>query len=316
MTVEPTPNEASSLDSLLARCTFAPAGTRVVCALSGGPDSTALVALAVARGLRVEVVHVDHGLRASSGEEAQRANEIATRLGASFHCEQVEIADGPNLEARARTARRAVLGPDALTGHTADDQAETLLLALLRGSGSTGLGAMTPSETKPILALRRAETHDLCAALGITAVIDPSNRDPRFRRNRIRNELLPLAAAIADRDPTPLLNRTSNLLRDDDRLLDELSLALDPTDAAEVAAAPLPLARRAIRRWTMIDGYPPDAAAIDRVLDVARGESRSCDVQGGHRVVRSHQRLKFVHPARSETDSPNADNSPEDISSD
>ena len=91
-----------------------------------------------------------------------------------------------------------------------------------------------------------------------------------------------------------LLHRTTGLLRDDDALLDELSLALDPTDARALAAAPVSLARRAVRRLLTVDGYPPDAAAVSRVLAVAFGEAAACEVTGVGRVQRSSQRLRIV----------------------
>ena len=132
--------------SLLTRCTFPAAGTRVACAVSGGADSTALLALAVAAGLDVTAVHVDHGLRPGSAHEADVVRANAERLGAAFRAERVQVADGPNLEARAREARYAILPPGALTGHTADDPAETVLLTLLRGAAQReqGLGGAWP----------------------------------------------------------------------------------------------------------------------------------------------------------------------------
>ncbi len=278
---------------LLARCRFPPAGSPVVCGLSGGADSTALVALAVAAGCAVTAVHVHHGLQRSADEHATVAERTTARLGLPFRCHHVDVDAGPNLEARARTARHAVLGPGALTGHTADDQAETVLLALLRGSGGRGLAAMTPGSTKPILGLRRHETRTLCACLGLTFVDDPANEDPRFRRNRVRHELLPLLDDIAARDVVPLLARTAGLLRADDDLLDELARAVDPTDAAHLAEAPAPLAARAVRQWLAVDGYPPDAATVDRVLDVARGVSRACEVGAARRVERRTGRLRL-----------------------
>ncbi len=278
---------------LLRRSTFPPAGAAVVCGFSGGADSTALVRLAVAAGCEVTAVHVDHGLRASSVQEAQRSRRTAERLGIEFRIERVVLDDGPNLEARARDTRRRILGPDALTGHTADDQAETVLLALLRGSGATGLSAMRPGPTKPILALRRAETIALCEAEGLDYVTDPTNDDPRFRRNRVRHEVLPLLDDVAGRDMATILARTAGLLRDDDELLDELAADLDPTDARALRDAPLPLARRAVRRWLGRDGYPPDAATVARVLDVAAGTARGCDAGGGRRVSRQNQRLRL-----------------------
>ena len=279
------------LSALLERCTFPVPGTDVVCGLSGGADSSALVALAAESGCIVTAVHVHHGLRESADHDAEVAASTAARLGATFSVVHADVDDGPNLEARARAARLDALGPDALTGHTADDQAETLLLALLRGSGATGLAAISPGPTHPILALRRRETEAICAQLGLTVAFDPTNRDPRFRRNRIRHELLPLLDEIAERDVTVLIDRTAALLRDDDRLLTQLADAIDPTDAAALAAAPRPLAARAIRRWLDRDGYPPDAAGIARVLAVAAGASTACEITGRGRIERRDGRL-------------------------
>jgi len=276
---------------LLARCSFPAPGTPVVCALSGGPDSAALVALAVHAELDVTAVHVHHGLRPSADHDAHAANRIADHLGVAFHGVAVELDDGPNLEARARNARRTVLGAAALTGHTADDQAETMLLNLLRGAGATGLAAMRPGPTHPILALRRSETHALCDVLGLRPAHDPSNDDPRFRRNRVRHQLVPLAADIADRDLAPLLVRTADLLRDDDDFLQVLAAKIDPTDARVVADAAAPVARRVVRAWLTIDGHPPDSAGVERVLAVARGEALACDVAGVGKIRRSRQRL-------------------------
>jgi tRNA(Ile)-lysidine synthase len=281
---------------LLARCTFSAPGTETVAAVSGGADSLAMLALAVEAGLRVTAVHVDHGLRPGSASEADVVRDIARVLGARFRAERVDVERGPNLEARARAARRGVLPPDAMTGHTADDQAETVILNLLRGAGVDGLGAMRAGPTKPILALRRAETHALCAARGFVPVDDPSNADPVHLRNRVRHEILPLLDDVAGRDVAALLARTASLVADDAALLDALASELDPTDARGLASAPVVLARRALRRWLTVDGYPPDAAAIERVLAVARGEIRATEVAEGLRVGRSAGRLVLSCP--------------------
>ncbi len=275
---------------LLPRCAFDTGRPRTA-AFSGGPDSTAMLLLAVAAGCAVRAVHVDHALRPDSGRDATIATETAHRLGVDCEVVRTEIEDGPNLEARARDARRAALGPDVMTGHTADDQAETVLLALLRGAGATGLAAMRPGPAHPILGLRRAETVRLCEVLGLEVADDPTNTDGRFRRNRIRHELLPLAERIAERDVASLLVRTSDLLRDDDDLLESLAAELDPTDARGLSAAHPALARRAIRRWLTEDGYPPDAATVARVIGVATGNAAGCDVGGGRFGRRSAQRL-------------------------
>ncbi|HEX2191587.1 MAG TPA: tRNA lysidine(34) synthetase TilS [Acidimicrobiales bacterium] len=278
---------------LLARCTFPPPGTEVTCAVSGGADSLALLVLAVEAGCRVTAVHVDHGLRPGSAEEADVVAGAAARFGAAFRSERVAVAPGPNLEARARAARYAVLPPDVLTGHTADDQAETVLLNLLRGAGLDGLAGMGPGG-HPLLALRRTETRAVVRGLALTPVEDPSNTDPAFLRNRVRAELLPLLDAIAGRDVAALLARQAGLLRDEAALLDELASAVDPTDARALAAAPPPLARRAVRAWLAQEReHPPSAAAVERVLAVARGEARATEVEAGRRVSRHRGRLRL-----------------------
>src|SRR5690606_32800997 len=109
----------------------------------------------------------------------------------------------------ARTARFAVLPPAVATGHTADDQAETLLLHLLRGAGLDGLAAMAPGPRHPILGLRRYETRTVCDRLAVRVAADPTNRDPAFRRNRVRHELLDHLSDVASRDVVPILARTA-----------------------------------------------------------------------------------------------------------
>jgi tRNA(Ile)-lysidine synthase len=277
-------------DQLLARTTFPPPATPVTCAVSGGADSLALMALAVAAELDVSVVHVDHQLRPESHLDAAKVVRAALQLGVSQVEQRVApVEPGPNLEARARAARYAVMPADVLTGHTADDQAETVLLNLMRGAGLDGLGGMSP-ERHPLLRVRRWETRALCGQLGLEVVEDETNVDRAFRRNRVRHELLPLLDAIAERDVAAILSRQAGLLRDDAAFLDELARALDPTDAVALAAAPLALARRAIRRW-LTGAHPPDAASVERVLAVANKSLRACEVGAGRRVRRSAGRL-------------------------
>lgn len=283
------------VEQLLARCTFPPAGTEVHCAVSGGADSSALLALAVAAGVRATAWHVDHGLRPGSSTEAAHVAALAARLGAEFRGVAVEVAPGPNLEARARTARYGALPPAVLTGHTADDQAETILLNLVRGAGLDGLAGMR-RDRRPILSLRRSETVSLCRELGIDPVVDPTNADPVQRRNRVRHEVLPLLDEVAERDVAPVLARQADLVRE---ALDHLHHAagqVDPTDAAAVASAPPALARLALRRWvaagTDLD-HPLDAAAVERALAVAAGDARAADLLGGWRVARTRGRLRL-----------------------
>ena len=269
--------------------------------------------LAVAAGCDVTAVHVDHGLRAGSGAEAEVVSAAAGRFGAAFRAERVQVAPGADLEARARAARRSVLPPGHATGHTADDRAETVLLALLRGTGPDGLAALPPGPSHPIAGLRRSETHQLCVDAGLVPVADPSNDDRRFRRNRVRHEVLPLLADVAGRDVVPLLCRLADLAAADAAVLDDLAAAAvaDPTDALALAAAPPPLARRVLRRWlrqhTDAEHHPPGLAAVERVLAVARGEAVGTDLGAGVAVRRRNQRLWVQGPERPDVETPSGD---------
>jgi tRNA(Ile)-lysidine synthase len=293
----------SPASALLARCAFPPAGAAVTCAVSGGADSLALLVLAIEAGCVVTAVHVDHGLRAGSVDEADVVRDVAERFGASFRAERVVIEPGPNLEARARAARYGVLPADVLTGHTADDQAETVLLNLMRGSGLDGVAGMRADARHPLLAIRRRETSELCAALGLHPVADPSNDESCFRRNRVRHEVLPLLDDIAQRDVVPLLARLADHAREAvDHLAGEAE-QVDATDARALATAPAAVVRMAIRRWLRAidpDLHPPDAAAVARVLAVARLEATATDVGGGWRVARTAGRLRLEPPAGEE----------------
>ena len=294
------PRADQVLDDALARSSFPPPGTTVCCAVSGGPDSSALLVLAVRAGLDVIAVHVDHGLRPGSHLEADAVAAACAATGARFRAERVVVEPGPNLEARARAARAGVLPPDALTGHTADDQAETVLLNLLRGSGVEGLAGMRRDGRRPLLDLRRADTEAVCAAVGLDPVRDPSNADPVHRRNRVRHEVLPLLADVAGRDLVPVLVRQADLLAE---VADHLAAAaepLDATDARALASAPPVLARLAVRRWLLDagvgDGHPADAGAVARVLAVATGDRVATEVAGGWRIARTANLLRLEPP--------------------
>lgn len=256
-----------------------------------------MMILAVAAGLEVIAVHVDHGLRPGSDGEAALVAEVAERFGASFRSETVIVGEGPNLEARARAARLAVLGPDAALGHTTDDRAETMIVNLLRGAGPDGLASIRPGPRHPILSLRRSETEAICAAEDITVFMDPSNTDPAFVRNRIRREVLPLLADIAGRDPVPILDRQASVFAEVSDHLRAEALELDVTDARSLAAAPGSVARVAVREW-LRDGvderHPPDSATVERVLAVARCDVLATDIGGGRRVERTAGRLRIV----------------------
>jgi hypoxanthine phosphoribosyltransferase len=270
----------------------------------------ALLVLAAAAGCVVTAIHVDHGLRAESDAEAAVVAGAAALVGARFAAERVSVPLGPNLEARARAARFAALPPGVATGHTMDDQAETILLNLLRGSGADGLAGMEPGTRHPLLGLRRHQTHAVCAAMGLDPVRDPSNDDPAFLRNRVRHELLPLCADVAGRDPVPLLARQAGVLRDEVSLLNELAreAAPDPEDARALALVPVALARRSVRQWLQATGspceggraYPPSSAEVERVLAVAAGQAVATEISGGRRVHRHGGRLS-VEPHASDS---------------
>ena len=169
-----------------------------------------------------------------------------------------------------------------------------MLINLLRGAGLDGLAAMGPAPTRPLLQLRRHETAALCAHLGLVPIQDPSNHDPRFVRNRVRHELLPLLDDIAGRDTVPLLVRTATLVARGSRHPRVRGRGDRPDrrpsrrrrHAGCGSPRVAPLARR--------EGYPPDAASVSRVLEVASGERRACELPGGRRVERHRQRLRIV----------------------
>jgi len=296
---------------LIGRCSFPEAGTELCCAISGGADSLALLVLAVVSDCVVVAHHVDHGLREGSETDVVVVNDLAGALDVQVVVHRVTVGPGANLEARARAARIGVLPPGAATGHTADDQAETVLLNLLRGAATDGLAAMRPGPRHPILNLRRAETHALCAELGLRPVLDPTNVDPAHLRNRVRHELIPMLCDLGGRDVVPVLARQAGLLADDADLLGRLAAAIDPTDAKAVVDAPAALGRRALREWLRC-GHPPDLATIDRVLAVAAGAVLAAEVGSGRSVRRSQGRLRIEPaPARAPDGGPVLDSPPD-----
>ena len=273
----------------------------VVVGCSGGPDSTTLLAVAVAAGLDPVAVHVDHGLRDDSAREVDVVARVAECLGASFLARSAAVTPGSNVEERARDARYAALegaadavGADAiLVGHTADDQAETVLLAVLRGSATAGLAAMAVRRgriVRPLLGVRRAETEACVAALGTEVVRDAMNDDRSYRRAWVRHEALPFLNAGAGRDLVPVLARQADVLRSETEYLDALASAAWPPSSSNSAASvlsrlPVVLARRAVRQW--LGAPPPSFDEVERVLTVARGAAVGTQLRGGRTVRRS-----------------------------
>jgi len=278
----------------------------VVVACSGGPDSVALLVLAAEAELAPTAVYVDHGLRPDSARDFVTVQAAADTLGVPARLQRVVVGHGPNVEERARDARYAALemarveldATAILVAHTADDQAETVLLNVMRGSAGAGLSGMAARRgaiVRPLLGIRRDDVRAVVDAHGLTTVDDEMNRDPRFRRAWVRHELLPMLGRGADRDLVPVLARQANLLRDESELLDELGDALlaeagVATPSTRVLrAAPRALARRALRRW--FGTPPPSADEIERVLAVVDGRAVAAELAGGRRVRRSHGRL-------------------------
>lgn len=274
-----------------------PEGAQAVVAVSGGPDSTALAFLvAEARSdLGLTLGHVRHGLRDDAADVA------AVRRHASYLGLRLEIVDvmvtsaGEGPEAAARSHRYAALRSIArevdagwlLVGHTADDQAETLLLRLVRGTGLHGLGGMAPIRgdvVRPMLRLRRNDVRRFVTGEGLDVVEDPTNRDRRFRRNAARHDVLPALEALGP-DPVGALARIADLARDDARRLDadaaEIADTLvhrhGPVAAVRVDALGTldpALARRVVRRLVMeVRGSedPPSAAQVAAVLALEAG---------------------------------------------
>ena len=213
--------------------------TSLLCACSGGPDSLALAfgvhRTARTRGLGCAAVVVDHGLQPDAERVSAAAAQALGRLGYG-DVETVRVvvtADASGPEAAARTARYAALDAAAtwrratlLLGHTLDDQAETVLLGLARGSGTRTLAGMTPrsgTRLRPLLGLRREVTVRACAELGLTPWHDPHNVDPRYARARVRDPVLPVLEAELGPGIAVALARTADLARADADLLDALA---------------------------------------------------------------------------------------------
>ena len=291
------------------------AGQTVVAGLSGGPDSVAmldaLLAFAPLRGWRVVAAHLDHGLRPGSKDDAAFCREMCARLGVRLREGSADVAararrDGGGVEEAAREERYAFLRgvkeeEEAATiavAHTRDDQAETLLLRLLRGAGRRGLGAMrerSGDRWRPLLAVSRAEVLDHLRARELPWREDPTNADPSFVRNRVRAELLPYLESRFNPSAREALARAAGLLAEEDDLLselaDELWARVVRRDAESVLleretlrAAPCALARRALRRALQETGGLKGVGHghVEKLLALAGGASgRRLPLPGG-----------------------------------
>jgi tRNA(Ile)-lysidine synthase len=319
-----------------------PAGSLVLAACSGGPDSLALadtLAFCAPRmGLRAGLVTVDHGLQAGSGERAAEVAAWARTVGLDpVEAVAVEVGDAGGPEAAARAARYAALDDAArrhgasaiLLGHTRDDQAETVLLALARGGGPRGIAGMRPVRgvyRRPLLGIARTDTHAACAERGLKPWADPHNSDPRFLRSALRPAMDVLVATLGD-DVVANLAQTAALVGADTDYLDEVAREALETcrvggpgegdgtaaagadegdgtaaagagglDAKRVAALAGPVRQRVLRAWVLeagVDGAALNHRHLDAVDALAadwRGQGPTF-LPGGIEIRRSGGRL-------------------------
>ena len=289
------PEPRTTLD-LLDDCDF-PDG-HLHLGVSGGTDSVAMALLARAAGRSFTVWHVDHGHRPTSADDAAFVEELASRWEAPFELRQLDLAPPvPNFEAVARAQRYAALPDDVCVAHTATDRAETVLMNLFRGSGLAGVAARMQSVNRPVLALSRWDTSNVCAEAGIDPIHDESNDDEvRTHRARIRHSVYPAIARSISGDLTTLLNRHADLLADAYEVIETAAAAVDPTDVAQLRSVPRAVATEALRAWIQRESdnpYPVDFASIERVMAVVDGQRRAAETLGGHRIARTQGRLSF-----------------------
>jgi tRNA(Ile)-lysidine synthase len=245
------------VERTLRRHAMLAGGETVLVAVSGGADSVALLhlllSLAADWRLRLHVLHVDHRLRPDSGRDADFVRALGTRLGVPVDVAAVTVDPRASLEAAARTARYAALEGRATSlgahriavGHTADDQAETVLMRLVQGAGVRGLAGIAPVRgriIRPLIELRRAALEAELRRAELPWVDDPTNRDPKFLRNRIRHELLPLLSDAYQPEIVGALARVASLARDTIATLDGVARAeLERLGAFGDGAVTLPL---------------------------------------------------------------------------
>jgi tRNA(Ile)-lysidine synthase len=308
---------------------LAPGGL-VLAACSGGPDSLALAAAlaheAPRLGLRAGGVTIDHGLQPGSAQRAQAVAQVLAGLGLDpVRSARVQVSRGAGHggpESAARTARYRALGEVAdttgasavLLGHSRDDQAETVLLRLARGSGGRSLGGMPASRgryRRPLLGVGRAAMRAACEAQGLPLWDDPHNTDPAFTRVRVRHQVLPVLEAALGPGVAQALARTAGQLRSDAEALDEIAARCAPRirDAdgcwhAGLLAAEHPAIRsRLLRDAATGAGCPPGALtarhieALDALVTHWHGQ-RWADLPGGVRVTRQYGKLTFTVGSR------------------
>jgi tRNA(Ile)-lysidine synthase len=288
-----------------------PAGVLVAC--SGGADSVALAAAtafeAPRLGIPAGLVTVDHGLQEGSATWAAQTAELGRALGLDpVLVRRVHVGTAGGPEAAARTARYDALAAAAgeravLLAHTLDDQAETVLLGLGRGSGPRSIAGMRPVDgcwLRPLLGIRRATTRAACAAEQLPYRQDPHNDDPRFTRARLRAEVLPLLEDVLRGGVAEALARTAELLRDDLDALDALAGALareGPLPAGELARHPRAIRTRVLRSWAGVPLTAAQLRALDALVADWHGQGPVA-LPSGRTVRRASGMLHLAGPDR------------------
>ncbi|NKE62540.1 tRNA lysidine(34) synthetase TilS [Lentzea sp. PSKA42] len=274
----------------------------VTVAVSGGADSLALAAAVSRLVPGACAVIVDHQLQPGSADVASRAARQCSELGLVARVETVKVEGPGGPEAAARKARYAALKPAAgvvLLGHTLDDQAETVLLGLGRGSGPRSIAGMRsydPPWGRPLLGVSRAVTRAACVEQGIEVWEDPHNLDPSFTRVRLRTDVLPLLEEVLQGGVASSLARTAAQLREDCDALDSLASAFSGDRCAvdDIAELPAALRRRVLRSWLIDEGVPELSDSHLRRVDALVSEWRGQGgvwLPGGFVVRRAHGRL-------------------------
>jgi tRNA(Ile)-lysidine synthase len=294
-------------------------GDLVLAACSGGADSLALAAalafVAPRMDLRAGGITVDHGLQEGAAERAEIVAGTLRSFGMDpVFLERVAVGGEGGPEAAARAARYAALEEAAersgaravLLGHTLDDQAETVLLGLARGSGARSLAGMPPRRDvfrRPLLSVRRVATRAACEALGLDPWDDPHNADRRFARVRVRLDALPALEQALGPGVAEALARTADQLRSDAEVLEDLSAKRSLSDsrlsASSLQVMPGAVRSRVLRSAAIAAGCPPGALTAAHVAHVAElvtdwHGQRWIDLPGGVRVLRRDGRVLFV----------------------
>jgi len=307
----------SAVRNALADCS---AGDLILVAVSGGADSLALAyALSLEApklALRIEGVTVDHQLQSQSSVQAEKVVAALSKMGIQkTHVIKVDVDITDGLEASARRARYAALDACAektgalfiLLGHTRDDQSESVLLGLARGSGARSLSAMAMRNGKyvrPLLAITREETLAACAEAQLDPWDDPHNADKTFTRVRVRHDVIPNLEKNLGPGISAALARTASLLRDDadalDQLADEEFAAHEPLslDINRLEKLPKAIRTRVLRMAIYAAGAPSGSLSADHIAPIEafitdwRGQGPS-DLPGGVRVSRISGRLSL-----------------------